>query len=312
MAGLIRARGWGADMASHAASPSAAAQAALPPPQSLWAQARSRFFRNKAAVFGLVMLGVITLLAILVPIFWPHGIADSSLGSIIQPPSFADFHWFGTDSNGRDLFVRTFYGARISLMVGLTATLVALVIGVLYGAIAGYIGGVTDLLMMRVVDVMYALPLLFVVIVLVTVFGNNVFLIFVAIGCVEWLTMARIVRGQTIALKNQDFVDAARAIGLPRGKVLRRYIIPNAIGPVIVYSTLLIPINIIVESALSFLGLGVQEPLTSWGLMINQGVALLESAPWVLGFPALLFAITLFCFNFIGDGLRDALDPKGR
>ena len=279
---------------------------------SIWAQAGRRFRRNRAAMAGTLTIILIALLAIVVPIVWPHGVEDSSLASILRPPSFADFHWFGTDGNGRDLFVRVFYGARISLMVGLTATLVALVIGVVYGAVAGYIGGKTDLIMMRIVDVLYALPLLFVVIVLVTVFGKNIFLIFVAIGCVEWLTMSRIVRGQTISIKNRDYVDSARAIGLPPRKIVRRYVIPNAVGPVIVYATLLIPTNIIIESALSFLGLGVQEPLTSWGLMINPGGAVLDSAPWLVGFPALFFAITLFCFNFIGDGLRDALDPRNQ
>jgi oligopeptide transport system permease protein len=279
---------------------------------SVWAQARRRFLANRAAVGGLITLLTIALLAVFVPIFWPHPLDQGSLASIGQPPSLADFHWFGTDANGRDLFVRVFYGARISLAIGLIATTIALTIGVIYGAIAGYAGGTTDLVMMRVVDILYALPLLFLIIVLVTILGNNIFLIFAAIGAVEWLTMARIVRGQTISIKNREYIEAARAIDLPTGLVLRRYIIPNAIGPVIVYATLLIPINIIVESSLSFLGLGVQEPLTSWGLLINQGASQLDSAPWALGFPATLLAITMLSFNYVGDGLRDALDPRQR
>lgn len=279
---------------------------------SVWAQARRRFLANRAAVGGLVMLVTIALLSVVVPMVWPHAIDEGSLMAIGQPPSLADFHWFGTDANGRDLFVRVFYGARISLAIGLIATIIALTIGVIYGATAGYVGGTTDLVMMRIVDVLYALPLLFLIIVLVTILGNNIFLIFAAIGAVEWLTMARIVRGQTISIKNREYIEAARAIELPTSRILRRYIIPNAIGPVIVYATLLIPINIVVESSLSFLGLGVQEPLTSWGLLINQGASQLDSAPWVLGFPATMLAITMLSFNFVGDGLRDALDPRQR
>jgi oligopeptide transport system permease protein len=279
---------------------------------SVWAQARRRFFKNKAAVGGLLVLGLIALCAILIPMLWPHGVEEASLGMISQPPEFDNWHWFGTDANGRDLFVRVWYGARISLAIGVIATVVALTIGVTYGAIAGYVGGFADAAMMRFVDVLYALPLLFLIIVLVTIFGNNIFLIFIAIGCVEWLTMARIVRGQTLSIKAREYVEAARAIALPNSKIVRRYIIPNAVGPVIVYSTLLIPINIIIESSLSFLGLGVQEPLTSWGLLISQGAGQLDTAWWILFYPAFFFAVTLFCFNFIGDGLRDALDPKER
>jgi oligopeptide transport system permease protein len=282
------------------------------PSMSAFAQARRRFAANKQAVGGLIAIVLIALGALIIPEVWPHSLEESSLAAIGQPPSFADFHWFGTDANGRDLFVRVFFGARISLSIGLIATVIALIIGVIYGAVAGYIGGALDQVMMRFVDVLYALPLLFFIIVLVTLLGNNIFLIFAAIGAVEWLTMARIVRGQTIAIKNADYLEAARAIDLPTSIILRRYIIPNAIGPVIVYATLLIPINIIVESSLSFLGLGVQEPLTSWGLLVNQGASQLDSAPWVLGFPALMLAITMLSFNFVGDGVRDALDPRSR
>ncbi len=281
-------------------------------PRSLWRQAGRRFMRNRAAMGSVVILSIIALTSILVPMFWPHGIEDASWESILVPPGLADWHWFGTDANGRDLLVRTFYGGRISLTIGLLTTVVALAIGVTYGAVAGFVGGRTDGFMMRFVDVLYSLPLIFFIIILVTVFGRNIFLVFIAIGAVEWLTMSRIVRGQTLTVKAKEYVESAVAIGLSRGAILRRYIIPNVLGPVIVYVTLLIPTNIIVESYLSFLGLGVQEPLTSWGLLISQGAGQLDSAPWLIFFPATFLAVTMFCFNFIGDGLRDALDPRDR
>lgn len=279
---------------------------------SLWRQAGRRFMRNRAAMSSVFILAVIAVTAIGVPMFWPHGIEDASWESILTPPSTTNWHWFGTDANGRDLLVRTFYGGRISLTIGLLTTLVALSIGVVYGAVAGYVGGRTDGLMMRFVDVLYSLPLIFFIIILVTIFGRNIFLVFIAIGAVEWLTMSRIVRGQTLTVKSKEYVESAVAIGLSRSKILRRYIIPNVLGPVIVYVTLLIPTNIIIESYLSFLGLGVQEPLTSWGLLISQGAGQLDGAPWLIFFPATFLAITMFCFNFIGDGLRDALDPRDR
>lgn len=281
-------------------------------PRSLWAQAAGRFRRNRAAMGSIYVLAVIGLTAVLIPMFWPHGIEDASWESILAPPSFADWHWFGTDANGRDLFVRVFYGGRVSLTIGLLTTAVALVIGVTYGAVAGFLGGRTDGFMMRFVDVMYSLPLLFFIIILVTVFGRNIYLVFVAIGAVEWLTMSRIVRGQTLTVKSKEYVESAVAIGMSRSAILARYIIPNVLGPVVVYVTLLIPTNIVIESYLSFIGLGVQEPLTSWGLLISQGSGQLDSAPWLIFFPATMLALTMFCFNFIGDGLRDALDPQGR
>jgi oligopeptide transport system permease protein len=280
--------------------------------QSLWRQAARRFRRNRAAMMSIVVLAVITLASILVPAFWPHSIEDANWEQILTGPTMENWHWFGTDANGRDLFVRVFYGGRVSLTIGLLTTLVALSIGVTYGAVAGFAGGRTDNLMMRFVDVLYAMPLLFFIIILVTVFGRNIFLVFVAIGCVEWLTMSRIVRGQTLSVKTKEYVESAVAIGLTRGAILRRYIIPNVLGPVIVYVTLLIPINIVVESYLSFIGLGVQEPLTSWGLLISQGAGQLDTAPWLIFFPATFLGATMFCFNFIGDGLRDALDPQNR
>jgi len=280
--------------------------------QSLWRQAVRRFRRNRAAMSSIWLLLLIGITSVLVPMFWPHGIEDTSWEHITAAPSTAAWHWFGTDANGRDLLVRVFYGGRVSLTIGLMTTLIALIIGVTYGAVAGFVGGRTDSLMMRFVDVMYSLPLLFFIIILVTVFGRNIFFVFVAIGAVEWLTMSRIVRGQTLSIKNKEYVESAVAIGMSRPMILRRCILPNVLGPVVVYVTLLIPTNILVESYLSFLGLGVQEPLTSWGLLIAQGAGQLDSAPWLLFFPATFLAMTMFCFNFIGDGLRDALDPRGR
>jgi oligopeptide transport system permease protein len=219
---------------------------------------------------------------------------------------------FGTDSNGRDLLTRTLFAGRISLAIGLLATFVALVIGVSYGATAGYFGGHVDLAMMRVVDILYSLPFIFFVILLVVFFGRNFVLMFIAVGCVEWLDMARIVRGQTIFLKRQEFVQAAEAMGVASGGILRRHIVPNLAGPVIVYMTLMVPKVILLESFLSFLGLGVQEPMTSWGVLISEGAANMQNAPNMLIFPALFLVLTLFALNFLGDGLRDALDPKER
>ena len=279
---------------------------------SLWRQAGRRFRRNRAAMGSIGVLLAIALASVLIPAFWPHAVEEASWESILLPPSVENWHWFGTDANGRDQFVRVFYGGRISLTIGLMTTLVALGIGVGYGAIAGFTGGRADGFMMRFVDVLYSLPLLFFIIILVTVFGRNIFLIFVAIGAVEWLTLSRIVRGQTLSVKAKEYVESAIAIGLSKPAILGRYIIPNVAGPVVVYVTLLIPTNIIIESYLSFIGLGVQEPLTSWGLLISQGAGQLDTAPWLVLFPATLLAITMFCFNFIGDGLRDALDPSHR
>ena len=280
--------------------------------RSLWQDAFTRLKRNRAAVVSLVVLAVIALLAVFAPLLSPYPFDEVNFDRIGVPPDFADAHWFGTDANGRDLFVRTLYGARVSLAVGLAATSVSLVIGVTYGAIAGYFGGRIDNIMMRLVDVLYSLPFLFFVILLMVFFGRHIVLIFVAIGAVEWLTMARIVRGQTLSIKQREFVEAAHAGGVSGAKIIRRHIIPNSIGPVIVYVTLTIPHVILIESFLSYLGLGVQEPYTSWGVLISEGAAQMESAPWMLIFPAIFLATTLFCFNFIGDGLRDALDPKDR
>src|SRR5690242_13869464 len=290
--------------------------------RSLWEDARRRLFRSRAAVVSIVTLGAIALAAVFGPFLlaYPYDYIDYSVVSC-APDWWPDpsvlcnaggTHWFGTDSVGRDLLVRTLYGARVSLAVGLIATLVSLVIGVTYGATAGYLGGRIDELLMRFVDVLYSIPYIFLVIILMVVFNQNFFLLFVAIGAVEWLTMARIVRGQTLSLKQKEFIEAARAAGVGTLANIRRHIIANVLGPVVVYVTLTIPTVILAESFLSFLGLGIQDPLTSWGVLISDGKDHMETAPWMLIFPALFMAVTLFCFNFIGDGLRDALDPKDR
>lgn len=261
---------------------------------------------------ALVVLGVLVLSVIAVPWLSPHAYDATHWDKVAIAPTLADGHWFGTDAVGRDLFVRTLYGGRISLLVGLVATLVSLSIGVAWGATAGYLGGRVDSLMMRTVDILYAIPFIFFVILLMVVFGRNIVLIFIAIGAINWLDMARIVRGQTLSLKQRGFVEAAQATGVPAFTIIRRHIVPNLMGVVVVYVTLTIPQVILVESFLSFLGLGVQEPATSWGALVSDGALEMESAPWMLVFPAAFLAVTLFCFNFIGDGLRDALDARDR
>lgn len=223
-----------------------------------------------------------------------------------------EYFFFGTDSNGRDMLARVMLGGQISIAVGVLASLVSLGIGVLYGATAGYIGGRVDNVMMRFVEILYSLPFVFLVVVLVVFFGRSFILIFLVIGAVEWLDMARIVRGQTLALKRREFVAAAQALGLSDWQIIRRHIIPNTIGPVVVFVTVVVPKVILLESFLSFLGLGVQAPLTSWGALISEGANNIQSAPWLLIFPAIFFVLTLFSLNFVGDGLRDALDPKDR
>ena len=222
------------------------------------------------------------------------------------------YFFFGTDSNGRDLMTRIFFGGRISLMIGLLATFVSLLIGVSYGATAGYLGGRVDSLMMRFVDILYAIPFMFFVILLMVFFGRNIILMFIAVGAVEWLDMARIVRGQTLSIKRKEYIEAAHACGVGTAKIVRRHVVPNTLGPVVVYMTLMVPKVILLESFLSFLGLGVQEPMTSWGVLISEGARNIVGATWMLIYPATFLAVTLFCLNFIGDGLRDALDPKDR
>lgn len=288
--------------------------------RSLWVDARRRLLENRAAMAGIIVLGVIALMALFAPLLSPYPYDEINYDLISCAPPWwpvemactAPGHIFGTDAVGRDIFVRVLYGARISLAVGLVATIVSLVIGVLYGATAGYLGGRIDGLMMRVVDILYSLPFIFFVIILMVVFDRNFILLFVAIGAVEWLTMARIVRGQTLSIKQKEFIEAARAAGVSGPGIITRHVIPNVVGPVVVYVTLTVPTVILMESFLSFLGLGIQEPMTSWGVLISDGADQMETAPWMLLFPALFMAVTLFCFNFVGDGLRDALDPKDR
>jgi oligopeptide transport system permease protein len=288
------------------------AEIVAPPGRSLWSDAWRVLRRNRAAMTALLLLATMTLLVIVGPWLSAFSFDATDWDRISEPPSLASGHWFGTDALGRDLFVRTLYGGRISLLVGAVATAVSLLIGISYGAIAGYVGGRVDQVMMRIVDILYALPFMFLVILLMVLFGRNIVLIFFAIGAINWLDMARIVRGQAMSLRSKEYVEAARAGGVRTGRIIFRHIVPNLLGVVIVYATLTVPQVILVESFLSFLGLGVQEPMTSWGALVNEGAQELENAPWMLLFPATWLALTLFCFNFVGDGLRDALDPRDR
>jgi oligopeptide transport system permease protein len=269
-----------------------------------------RLKRNPAAVAGLAVLGIIMLLACFGQYLTPHAIDEVFWDRISAPPDIDAGFYFGTDANGRDLFARTLEGARVSLLVGVSASLISLVIGVAYGATAGYLGGKTDNVMMRIVDILYSLPFVFFVILLTVYVGRSLSVIFITIGAVIWLDMARIVRGQTLALKHRDFVEAARALGASDRRILMRHIIPNLWGPVIISVLLVIPDAILTESFLSFLGLGVQEPDTSWGVLIGDGAQNMMGAPWSLLFPGGFLAVTLLAFNFAGDGVRDALDIR--
>ncbi len=279
--------------------------------RSLWDDARRRLLRNKAAVTSMIVLAALIVIAVVGPMLVPFHYDEIRKNDVWAAPLQAG-HLLGADSLGRDLLARLLMGLGVSMAIGLVATLVSLVIGVTWGAIAGYVGGRVDEVMMRIVDTLYSLPFIFFVILLMVTFGRNIFLIFVAIGAVEWLTMSRIVRGQTLSLKQKEFVEAARAAGLSRGGIIARHIVPNLLGPVVVYVTLTIPAVIIAESFLSFLGLGVQPPMASLGTLISAGAQDMELAPWLLIFPSIVMIVTLMCFNFIGDGLRDAIDPKDR
>ena len=286
--------------------------------RSLWADARRRFFRNKAAVGGLVMLALITLLALFGDSLaqWSNEEIDFDvMGQAAQvgQPSIGNGHYFGTDDLGRDLYSRTLQGTRISLMVGIVGSLIAVIVGTLYGAVSGYVGGRTDQILMRTVDILLAVPFMFVVILLLVMFGRSLFMLFFGIGLMSWLNMARIVRGQTLSLKHKEYVEAAQATGVPTFTIILRHIVPNLVGIVAVYATLLVPEMILIESFISFLGLGVQEPLTSWGALISEGVSTMNYGMlWQLFIPLGFFVISIFAFFFIGDGLRDALDPKDR
>ena len=267
-----------------------------------------RLRQNRLAVFGGCALILVALLCVVGPWFSPYGYEDIALNHTFSPPCARN--WLGTDQLGHDLLVRMFYGGRISLAVGLSATIVALTIGVIYGAVAGYVGGGLDAAMMRAVDILYSLPFTLFVILLTVFFGRNIILLFVAIGAVEWLTMARIVRAQVMAVKRMEFVEAAHALGFSQRRILFRHILPNILGPIVVYTTLTIPAVMLLEAFLSFLGLGVQPPMSSWGVLIKDGAEKMEEFPWLLVFPGTIFSLTLFSLNFLGDGLRDALDVK--
>lgn len=296
-------------------APRVAAEAATSVPEaprSLWSDAWLTLRHNRAAMTAAIVLGILVLLVLVGPSLSDYRYDKPNWDEIAVPPSLTGGHLFGTDSLGRDLFTRTLMGGRMSLLVGIVSTLVSLLIGIAWGATAGFLGGRVDRVMMRIVDILYALPFMFLVILLMVLFGRNILLIFVAIGAINWLDMARIVRGQTLGLKQREFIEAARVSGVKTGAIILRHIVPNLLGVVVIYVTLTIPQVILVESFLSFLGLGVQEPMTSWGVMVSDGALDMENAPWMLLFPAVFLAVTLFCFNYLGDGLRDALDPRDR
>ena len=286
--------------------------------RSPWADARRRFFRNKAALMGLVILGFVVVFALLGNSLaqWSNEELDYNvMGQIVElgGPSIESGHYFGTDDLGRDLFARTVQGTQISLAVGLVGALIACVVGTLYGAVAGYFGGRTDSIMMRLVDIFMAVPYMFVLILLLVMYGRSITILFAGVGLISWMGMARIVRGQTLTIKGREFVEAARATGVSAPVIILRHIVPNLLGVIAVYATLLVPLMILTESFISFLGLGIQEPLTSLGALISEGAGTIAyGTTWQLGFPLLFFCLTLFGLFFIGDGLRDALDPKDR
>ncbi|QLG89282.1 ABC transporter permease subunit [Chitinibacter bivalviorum] len=293
-----------------------AAAEALSAPQianrSPWADARRRFLRNKAAVVSMVLLVLIATACIFGPMVLPHQFDTTDWDAMSLGPTLHNWHLFGTDEMGRDLLVRTLIGGRISLFVGLMATLASVTLGILWGATAGFLGGKVDSLMMRIVDMMYAVPYLLIAILMVTLLGREFYLVVLTITVFSWMDMARVVRGQTLSLKSKEFIEAARCIGVPTHKLILRHIVPNLLGIVVIYTTITVPGVILTESVLSFLGLGVQEPMTSWGVLIHDGAAVMENTPWMLLFPGVMLSLTLYCANYIGDGMRDALDPKDR
>ena len=283
-----------------------------PPSRSPLATAARRFVRNRVAFIALLLLVLIVLACFVGPLLSPNNAIDSDWSAISLAPTFDNMHWFGTDELGRDLLVRTLVGGRVSLEVGLLGTFVSGLFGVAWGATAGYLGGRVDAVMMRIVDMMYAIPYMLIAILMMTLFGRAFYLVVLTISAFSWLDMARVVRGQTLSLRSREFIDAAKAIGVNARSIIARHIVPNLIGVVVVYATVTVPNIVLTESVLSFLGLGVQEPMTSWGVLIQDGAQKLESTPWLLLCPALMLCATLYCVSFVGDGLRDALDPKDR
>lgn len=273
-----------------------------------------RFMKNRRAVLSLILLVVIGALTVLVPLVSPRSYFEQDPDHYREPPS--GLYWFGTDASGRDLFVRCFKGGQISFAVGLLATAVAVVVGVSYGSVAGYAGGKLDMLMMRVVDILYGLPYMLIVIIAMAVFESRSFvLVFLVLGLFSWLTMSRIVRGQVLSLREREFVEAARALGARPGWIILRHIVPNLVGPVIVYTTLTIPAVMLSEAFLSFLGLGISEPMTSWGVLISEGAREMSTEGvhwWLIVFPGALFTLTLYSLNAVGDGIRDAFDVRQR
>ena len=295
-----------------------AAQVAEVRGRSLWRDAADRFLKNKAAVgalITLILIGIFALFGDLIAVWNNEEIDWGIMGQIAQKgaPSISNGHYFGADELGRDLYARTVQGTRISIMVGVVGSVIAVVVGTLYGAVAGYFGGRIDNIMMRIVDILMAIPFMFVLILMLVIFGRSIFMLFVGIGLISWLDMARIARGQTLNIKNKEFVEAAVATGVRPFTIILRHIVPNLLGIVVVYATLLIPGLILTESFISFLGLGVQEPNTSLGALISAGAGQMQyGVIWQLYFPLFFFLVTLFAFFFVGDGLRDALDPKDR
>lgn len=292
--------------------PKSVTEAVEPAQRSPWLDARIRFIRNRAAVVSLLILSCIVLACVLGPLLLPYSYEDTDWNQMGIAPTLTGWHLFGTDELGRDLLVRTLVGGRISLTVGLLATLVSVSLGVAWGAVAGFMGGRVDALMMRIVDILYAIPYLLIAIMMVTILGRDFYLVVLTISAFSWMDMARVVRGQTLSIRSKEYVEAARAIGVPTWRIIFSHVVPNLLGIVVIYTSITVPGVILTESVLSFLGLGVQEPMTSWGVLIHDGANVMASSPWMIWFPGAALTITLYCANFIGDGMRDALDPKER
>ncbi|NPV69279.1 MAG: ABC transporter permease [Firmicutes bacterium] len=287
-----------------------ASEAIVRPRITYWQDAWRRFKQNRLATVGLIMLILLVLAAVFGPMVAKHKYDEQDYSHLNEPPSRE--YWFGTDEIGRDLLVRVLHGARISIAIGVVSSLINLTIGVTYGAISGFAGGRVDDIMMRIVDILYAIPTLLIVILLMVILGAGLTNIFISLGIAYWLTMARIVRGQILSIKEQDYILAARTIGVPRWKLIMKHLVPNAMGPIVVYATLSIPTAIFLEAFLSFIGLGVSAPVASWGTLASDGLKSIRSYPWQLFFPAAAISVCLLGFNFVGDGLRDALDPRLR